>query len=349
MRAVSLTAFGEPYAIRDDAKVPEPGAGEVRLRVLAVGVCGTDVKLWKGVLPNTPLPLVPGHEIAALVDAHGSGVEAPALGSRVVVLHHLFCGACARCRQGSQNLCLNLRGRIGFDHDGGMADYVVVPARNLAAIPDGVSAAEACIVPDAVATTWRAVVRLAQVQQGDTVAVIGAGGLGLSACQIALLHGAEVLAIDVSDEKLGLAAAFGVTRLAVPAEAVARARELPGGSASIVIDCAGAPAGPGARGRAARKRRPSDPGRLHAGHHARAPIGRCRAEGASGDRLPRLVDAGPAGCPRCGRLGGGPISRSRPSCRSARGDGRRSPPMANGATLGRQVLQVAAEIEARAA
>lgn len=241
MRAVSLTAFGEPYTLLDDVPVPEPGPGEVRSRVLAVGVCGTDVKLWKGVLPNTPLPLVPGHEIAAIVDAHGPGVDAPPVGARVVVLHHLFCGTCARCRQGLHNLCLNLQGRVGFDHHGGMADYVVVPARNLALIPDGVSATDACVVPDAVATAWRAVVRLAQVQPGDSVAVIGAGGLGLSACQIAMMHGAEVLAIDVAHEKLALAEAVGVKRLALPGEAVERARELSGGYASIVIDCAGAP------------------------------------------------------------------------------------------------------------
>jgi propanol-preferring alcohol dehydrogenase len=241
VRIVSLTAFGEPYALLDDVPVPEPGPGEVRLRVLAVGVCGTDVKLWKGVLPNTPLPLVPGHEIAAVVDAHGPNVDAPSLGARVVVLHHLFCGTCARCQQGLHNLCFRLEGRVGFDHDGGMADYVVVPARNLALIPDGISATDACIVPDAVATTWRAVVRLAQVKRGDTVAVIGAGGLGLSACQIALMHGANVLAIDVTAEKLALAESVGVTRLALSGEAVERARELPGGSASIVIDCAGAP------------------------------------------------------------------------------------------------------------
>ena len=347
MRAVSLTAFGEPYAIRDDAPVPEPGAGEVRLRVLAVGVCGTDVKLWKGVLPNTPLPLVPGHEIAAVVDAHGTGVEAPALGSRVVVLHHLFCGECARCRQGSQNLCLNLRGRIGFDHDGGMADYVVVPARNLAPIPDGVSAAEACVVPDAVATTWRAVVRLAQVQPGDTVAVIGAGGLGLSACQIARLHGAEVLAIDVSQDKLGLAAAVGVTRLALPAEAVARARELPGGSASIVIDCAGAPA---ALALAADLLQSGGrliqvgytPGTPLALQSADVALKELRVIGCRASTMQDLLESLDA-------VGSGAVRAPVETVLPLGAATEAIAAMADGATLGRQVLQVAAEPQAQAA
>ena len=347
MRAVSLTAFGEPYAIRDDAPVPEPGPGEVRLRVLAVGVCGTDVKLWKGVLPNTPLPLVPGHEIAAVVDAHRTGVEAPALGSRVVVLHHLFCGECARCRQGSQNLCLNLRGRIGFDHDGGMADYVVVPARNLAPIPHGVSAAEACVVPDAVATTWRAVVRLAQVQPGDTVAVIGAGGLGLSACQIARLHGAEVLAIDVSQDKLELAAAVGVTRLALPAEAVARARELPGGGAAIVIDCAGAPA---ALALAAELLQSGGrliqvgytPGTPLALQSADVALKELRVMGCRASTMHDLLDALDA-------VGSGAVRSPVETVLPLGAVTEAVTAIADGAALGRQVLQVAAEPQAQAA
>jgi alcohol dehydrogenase, propanol-preferring len=347
VRAVNLTAFGEPYTVREDAPVPEPGPGEVRLRVLAVGVCGTDVKLWKGILPNTPLPLVPGHEIAAVVDAHGPEVAVPPLGTRVVVLHHLYCGDCARCREGSQNLCLRLRGRVGFDHDGGMADYVVVPARNLAPIPDGVSAAEACVVPDAVATTWRAVVRLAQVQPGDTVAVIGVGGLGLAACQIARLHGAEVLAVDVSRDKLDVAGAVGVSHLAMPTEAAARLRHLAEGGAPIVIDCAGTADALALAGELL----PSGGRLIQVGYTPGAPLAlqssdvalkELRILGCRASTMQDLVDALDA-------VGSGAVRSPVEKLLPLNAVTDAVDAIAHGATLGRQVLVVAGEAEARAA
>jgi propanol-preferring alcohol dehydrogenase len=241
MRAVTLERFGEPLVVRDDAPPPSAGPGEVLLRVLACGVCGTDVKIWRGDLPGTPTPLVPGHEVAALVERHGPEADGLAVGTRVVVLHHLHCGDCDRCRSGAENLCDSLRGRVGFDHDGGWADYLVVPARNLVPIPAGVAATTACVVPDAVATAWRAVLRIGQLEPGDGVVVIGAGGLGLAACQIAAYRGGETLAVDVAEEKLSLARRFGARNAALPDEAREAARALPGGEARLVLDCAGSP------------------------------------------------------------------------------------------------------------
>ena len=238
LRAVALERFGAPLVVRRDAPVPAPGPGEALVRVLAAGVCGTDVKLWRGDLPGTPLPLVPGHENAGVVEALGNG-DGPALGTRVVVFHHLHCGSCPRCAGGLENLCERLRGRVGFDHDGGWADYVVVPVRNLLPIPHGVSALEACVVPDAVATVWRALLTIGGLTREDDVAVVGAGGLGLTACQIAREYGREVLAIDVSGEKLALAAEAGADRIALPAQAVEAAEGLAGGKPRLVVDCAG--------------------------------------------------------------------------------------------------------------
>jgi propanol-preferring alcohol dehydrogenase len=237
LRAIRLERFGEPLVLDDAAAVPEPGPGEVLVRVIAAGVCGTDVKLWRGDLPNTPLPLVPGHENAGVVEA--ASEAGPPAGTRVVIFHHLHCGACDRCRAGRENLCERLRGRVGFDHHGGWADYVAVPARNLLPIPDGIPAAEACVVPDAVATVWRALLTVGALEPGEGVAVIGAGGLGLSACQIARGHGADVLAVDVSEEKLAQAAEWGARLTSLPAEAAKSARELPGGAARLILDCAG--------------------------------------------------------------------------------------------------------------
>src|SRR5439155_21066992 len=105
-----------------------------------------------------------GHETAGVIEAVGPETKGLAPGARVVIYHHLHCGACARCRSGRQNLCERLRGRVGFDHDGGWADYVAVPAENLLPVPDGVSAQEACVIPDAVATIWRAVHTVAKLR-----------------------------------------------------------------------------------------------------------------------------------------------------------------------------------------
>jgi alcohol dehydrogenase, propanol-preferring len=238
LRAIALERFGAPLVVRDDEPVPEPGPEEALVRVVAAGVCGTDVKLWRGDLPGTPLPLVPGHENAGVIESLGNGTGPPP-GTRVVVFHHLHCGTCRSCLAGSQNLCDRLRGRVGFDHDGGWADYLVVPVRNLVPIPDPVSEREACVVPDAVATVWRALLTVGRLEEGDDVAVIGAGGLGLVACQIARAFGREVLAIDVSEEKLALAREAGAHHVTLAAHARSAAAELQEGAARLVVDCAG--------------------------------------------------------------------------------------------------------------
>jgi D-arabinose 1-dehydrogenase-like Zn-dependent alcohol dehydrogenase len=239
LRAVVLEEFDRPLVVDREAREPEVRPSDVLVRVTAAGVCGTDVKLCRGDIPDTPLPLVPGHETAGVV------VQSPAVGpppgTRVVIFHHLFCGECDRCRSGNENLCTRLRGRVGFDHAGGWADVVRVPARNVMPIPDGVPAVEACVVPDAVATVWRALLTVGKLVPGEGVAVVGAGGLGLSACQIAAAHGGDVLAVDVAADKLAQAAGCGARLTALPDAALDAARGLAGGGASLVLDCAGTP------------------------------------------------------------------------------------------------------------
>jgi D-arabinose 1-dehydrogenase-like Zn-dependent alcohol dehydrogenase len=239
LRAVTLERFGAALTVGDRAMVAAPGAGEVLVRVVAAGVCGTDLKLWRGDLPGTPLPLIPGHEAAGVVEAVGEDVASPAPGTAVVLFHHLHCGECARCRAGRENLCLRLRGRIGFDHDGGWAEYALAPARNAIPVPEGLAAETACVVPDAVATAWRAVLRVGALADGEGVAVLGCGGLGLTAVQIAQGHGGEILAVDVAEEKLVLAREAGAAHATLPAGAEEAARRLPDGGPALVLDCAG--------------------------------------------------------------------------------------------------------------
>ncbi len=239
MRAVTLAAFRQPVEIREHP-VPEPAADQVLINMRAAGVCGTDVKLWNGHIPDTPLPLVLGHENAGEVAGWGQGVEGLSKGQRVVTLHHVFCGSCDRCQAGDENLCRNLRGRIGFDLDGGWADYLLAPAENVFPIPDGVALETACVIPDAVATTWRACVRVAAIESDEQVAVLGIGGLGLSACQIAASRGAIVTAIDISDEKLEPSRRAGIDGVLAD-EAAELASSLPAGGFDCLIDCAGTP------------------------------------------------------------------------------------------------------------
>jgi propanol-preferring alcohol dehydrogenase len=160
--------------------------------------------------PRVSLPRVPGHELVGRV------IEAPAtedqrwLGRRVTAYFYLFCGACPTCDAGQENRCVNLAGLIGHHVDGGYAQYVVLPSRNLIALPDSLDPVEATVVADAVATPLHIARARAKVGILDRVAVIGGGGgVGVHLVQVARLHGAAVAGLDVTDEKLAAIADLG--------------------------------------------------------------------------------------------------------------------------------------------
>jgi propanol-preferring alcohol dehydrogenase len=222
VRALVLEAFGGPLVARDIA-VPAPGPHEALVRVRHVGVCGTDVKIRAGRLGLDVLPLVMGHEIAGEVAEVGREVRDVAPGDRVAVNFYVTCGRCAFCRAGRETLCPGVR-QHGFTLDGGFAEYVRTPAANLCAVPDHVPLDRACIIGDAVATSYHAVTRRAQVRPGTTVAVVGVGGVGLHALQLARLAGGWTIAVDVSDARLALARQLG-------ADAAVDARSGPFGAA----------------------------------------------------------------------------------------------------------------------
>ncbi len=216
MQAAVLTRFGEPLEVQeiDD---PTPAPGEVLVRTRAAGICRTDLKVVDGAIPTVATPLVPGHEIAGEVAALGNGVAGVEEGARVTVSLDLACGHCGYCRSEQANYCANLR-RLGFEADGGLAEYVRVPAENLIVVSDNVTFEEAATIPDAVGSPYHAVVNRADVRPGHTVAVYGLGGLGLMAVQVAALAGAEVIAIARTPERLELAREFGAAATVDPNE-----------------------------------------------------------------------------------------------------------------------------------
>lgn len=191
-------------------RLPEPGLGEAAIRVLGCGVCHTDLGfLHGGVRTHHALPLALGHEIAGVVEACGPGAEAWC-GRTVVVPAVLPCGECALCAAGRENCCRAQR-MPGNDFHGGFASHVLVPARwlvDVGELPQGLEPADVAVLADAITTPYQALLR-ARVTAGDGVVVIGAGGIGSFAVQIAHALGARVLAMDVDDAKLERALRFG--------------------------------------------------------------------------------------------------------------------------------------------
>lgn len=257
MRALVLPAVGAPLELVE-RPLPQPGRGEVRVRVEACGVCGSDLFLQRGGFGAEKLPRVPGHEAAGRVDALGPGVVGLAEGEQVA-LHYIDAppdGAWARA--GRENLDPALT-RMGVDVDGAFADYVVRPAHTLVQVPAPIDPAALAVLTDAVGTPYHALVRVARVRAGETVLVIGIGGIGSNAVQIARHLGARVVAATRSPQKLELARTLGADATVRTGrdDDLARLREACGGAGpDVVLQCVGSPAldrlaldaaGPGAR------------------------------------------------------------------------------------------------------
>lgn len=229
MKAAVLEQFNAPLNVTDAAD-PEPGLGEVIVRTRAAGICRTDLKIIEGLIPTVKTPLIMGHELAGEVVALGPGVRGFVEGARVTVGLDITCGTCEYCRRGELDHCAQLI-RLGLEQDGSLADFVRVPAANLIEIPDTVSFAQAATIPDAVGSPYHAVLRRADVQPGQIVAVYGLGGLGLVAVQVAVLAGARVIAIARTKERRQLAEELGAAWSIDPTEGdiSVQIRELTGG------------------------------------------------------------------------------------------------------------------------
>ena len=213
MKAMLLHGLGQPLKLAEVA-MPKVGPNDVLVHVRACGVGLTVVILIATPGRVTSYPRIPGHEIAGEIVAIGSEVKSVSVGQHVTNHFYLTCGQCANCRSGRETLCLHPRGNVGAACDGGYAEYVVLPERNVIAIPDGVSDLDAAVASDAIATPYHACHKEARLGPGDDVLIIGAGGgVGIHMVQMAKLCGARVLASDIGDDKLALAKQWGADEL----------------------------------------------------------------------------------------------------------------------------------------
>ena len=210
MQAIRLVEPTQPLQL-SELPDPTPAANEVVVDVQRAGICHTDAH-YRGGLGTLTLPRTLGHEVAGVISAIGSDVKDLRAGQRVALHYLTSCGTCERCTKYGEQFCPE-GGMLGKEVDGGYAQRIVVPAFNAIPIPDGVSSDVAAIMMCSTATAYHAL-RLAALKAGESVAVLGFGGLGVSAVQLARALGAsEVYAVDVVPSKLELASQFGATPL----------------------------------------------------------------------------------------------------------------------------------------
>jgi D-arabinose 1-dehydrogenase-like Zn-dependent alcohol dehydrogenase len=225
MKAVQVTKGGGPFEIVE-RDIPQPGTGEVRIKVEACGVCHSDSFVKEAHWPGIQYPRVPGHEVAGRIDAIGSNVKNWKVGQRAGVgWHGGHCGVCESCRRGDFILC-DFEKVCGISYDGGYAECVLVPQEAVASIPEGISAEEAAPLLCAGITTFNAL-RNSGARAGDLVAVQGLGGLGHLGIQYARKMGFHTVAIGRGQDKVPLAKQLGAAEFidygeTDPAEALAK-------------------------------------------------------------------------------------------------------------------------------
>ena len=243
MKAAVFHGPNRPLEVME-VPTPRPGPGEALVRVAGCGLCHTDLHyIDHGVKTFKTPPLILGHEAAGTVAGLGTGADGRAVGDRVLVPSVLSCGRCGNCRRGRENLC-DAMVMPGNNIDGAFAEYIVVPARELIPLPAGLAPERACVIADALSTPFHAVTRRARVRAGDTVAVVGCGGVGLNVVQCAAVAGARVIAVDLNPSRLAVARTLGAWETVNPGEVERvdkRVRQLTGGGVDIAFEAVGSP------------------------------------------------------------------------------------------------------------
>lgn len=241
MKAMVLKGYNQPMEWVE-VETPRVGPDEILLKVKACGICQTDLKIYRGEIPPpiVTLPHTPGHEVAGVAVDVGKDVRTVQKGDAGMLYIYVACRECEPCLTGNENLCPDLK-RVGFELPGGYAEYVRVPAYAFCPFDERLPFEEMSILTDAVATSYHAIVALAKVRLGQTVLIVGAGGLGIHGVQIAKLAGARVIVADRKQEALDLARQFGADLLVDsdrgPAEAIREATK--GRGVDAVIECVG--------------------------------------------------------------------------------------------------------------
>lgn len=252
-RAAVAHSPGEPLRI-EEVVVRDPGPGEVRVRIEACGICASDLHVWR-TGEGISFPAVLGHEAAGRIEAVGPGVAEPAVGQGVVIAWTPRCGRCRSCLNDRPHVCagittnaqdgsLSLGGvQLGrYMNVSGLAERVVVPAGSVVPVPDQVALASACLVGCGVATGFGAAANTGGARWGESVAIFGCGGVGLSAVQGARVAGAgRIVAVDPIPERLELAGRLGATDLISPSagDPVAAIHALSAGGVDLAVEAVG--------------------------------------------------------------------------------------------------------------
>lgn len=243
MKAAVFHGANQPLEITD-VPTPSPGPGEALVKVAGCGMCHTDLHyLDHGVKTFKDPPIILGHEAAGVVEGLGDGGTAVAVGDAVLIPAVLSCGSCGYCRQGRENLCDSMV-MPGNNIDGAYAEYIVVPANQLVPVPSGLALEQACVIADAISTPYHAVKNRGKVRAGDTVAVVGCGGVGLNVVQCATVAGARVIAIDINERRLEAASALGAVETVNPSSVDRldkHIRKMTGGGVDVAFEAIGNP------------------------------------------------------------------------------------------------------------
>jgi propanol-preferring alcohol dehydrogenase len=206
MKAVRMVEAGKPLELQE-IPIPSIGEEEVLVRVRAAGICHSDAHYRAGRSRMGKLPLTLGHEVAGEVEATGYQVTTVNVGDRVALHYNITCGDCYYCSTGNEQFCTTVK-MLGHHVDGGYGEYIAVPARNAIPLPEEIPFTAGATLMCASATALHALHK-GRVKAGETVAVFGVGGLGLSAIQLAKAMGAvEVFAVDIKQDKLELASEY---------------------------------------------------------------------------------------------------------------------------------------------
>jgi propanol-preferring alcohol dehydrogenase len=241
MKAVRMTQVGQPLELHE-IPVPEIGENDILVRVRAAGICHSDVHYRAGKSPVRPLPMTLGHEVAGVVEQVGRQVTRVKVGDRVCLHYNITCGDCYYCSTGNEQFCADVL-MLGHYTNGGYAEYIAVPARNAVALPDEIPFEQGATLMCASATAFHAL-RKSRLKAGETAAIFGVGGLGMSAIQLAKAFGAiDVFAVDINEAKLRLAAHSGATPVhAQQAEPVTEIRRLTDGKGvDVALELIGLP------------------------------------------------------------------------------------------------------------